>query len=117
MANKIIWFDIPVTDLARAVQFYTNVLDMKIEEDFPGVAVFAHEGDEVAGCLFTSENAQPSAGGVLIYFNVNGRLQEAADAVEKFGGKIEQPPHEIGSFGQRAVVIDSEGNRIALHSE
>lgn len=117
MAHKIIWFDIPVRDMARAVGFYTNVLDMKIEEEFPGVAVFAHEADEVAGCLFTSDDADPSTGGVLVYFNVNGRLQEAVDRVEDFGGLIEQAPHEIGSFGQRAVVIDSEGNRIALHSE
>ena len=36
--------------------------------------------------------------------------------VEDFGGNIEQGAHEIGNFGQRALVIDSEGNRIALHS-
>jgi predicted enzyme related to lactoylglutathione lyase len=90
---------------------------MEIEEEFPGVAVFSHEADEVAGCLFASEDAEPSTGGVLVYFNVSGRLQEAVDMVEDFGGIIEETVHEIGTFGQRAVVIDSEGNRIALHSE
>jgi|TARA_B110000305_G_scaffold223785_1_gene268641 predicted enzyme related to lactoylglutathione lyase len=117
MAHKINWFDIPVTDMERAVGFYTNVLDLSIAEEFPGVSVFSHEGDEVAGCLFTSEDAKPSTNGILVYFNVDGRLQEAVDMVEDFGGIIEQGPHEIGTFGQRALIIDSEGNRIALHSE
>ena len=117
MAHKIVWFDIPVIDLDRAVGFYINVLDVKIEEEFPGVAVFAHESGEVAGCLFTSDDAEPSVSGILVYFNVNNRLKEAVDMVEDFGGIIEQGPHEIGTFGQRAVVIDSEGNRIALHSD
>jgi predicted enzyme related to lactoylglutathione lyase len=117
MANKVVWFDVPVTDLDRAVGFYTNVLDVKIEEEFRGVAVFTHEDNEVVGCLFTSDDAEPSLAGILVYFNVNGRLQEAVDMVDDFGGIIEQGPHEIGNFGQRAVIIDSEGNRIALHSE
>ena len=117
MANKVVWFDVPANDLERAVGFYTNVLDMKIEEEFPGVAVFSHEDNEVAGCIFTSDDAEASTAGILVYFNVNGRLQEAVDMVDDFGGIIEQGPHEIGNFGQRAVVIDSEGNRIALHSE
>ncbi|MBT5484432.1 MAG: VOC family protein [Gammaproteobacteria bacterium] len=116
MAHKINWFDIPVTDMERAVGFYTNVLDLGIAEEFPGVSVFSHEEDEVAGCLFTSEDAKPSTNGILVYFNVDGRLQEAVDMVEDFGGNIEQGAHEIGNFGQRALVIDSEGNRIALHS-
>lgn len=117
MAHKIDWFDMPVRDLERAIGFYSNVMEMDIEEEFPGVGVFSHEDNEIAGCLFTSEDAEPSISGVLLYFNVNGRLQEAVDMVEDFGGIIEQGPHDIGSFGQRALVLDSEGNRIALHSD
>ncbi|MFQ5597948.1 MAG: VOC family protein [Nitrospiria bacterium] len=116
MPNRIVWFDLPVRDLNRAIQFYSEVLDAEIKEDFPGVAVIAHKKDAVSGCLFLSESQQPSKEGTLIYFNVQGRLAAAVDAVKKNGGQVEQPPHEMGPFGNRAIVIDSEGNRIALHS-
>jgi len=53
----------------------------------------------------------------MVYLNANGRLQEAVDMVEQYGGKVEQPPHAIGDFGLRAMITDSEGNHIALHSE
>jgi hypothetical protein len=78
-------------------------------------AAFAHENG-VGGCLFASPEAQPSAQGPLIYLNCQGRLDEAAAAVEPNGGKILQPKHQIGPYGFRVLVLDSEGNRIALHS-
>ena len=53
----------------------------------------------------------------MIYLNVNGRLDDAIAAVAAHGGKVIQPKHEIGPFGFRAIVLDSEGNRIALHSD
>lgn len=117
MAHKIVWLDIPVTDLERAKAFYSNVLAIEVEEEFPGVAVFAHEGDEVAGCLFKSDTPPSGGMGPMVYLNATGRLQEAVDLVEQFGGKVEQQPHSIGGFGSRAMVLDSEGNHIALHSE
>lgn len=54
--------------------------------------------------------------GPLIYFNANGQLPEAVAQVEPQGGRIEQPIHTIGPHGQRAIEIDRECNRIALHS-
>ncbi len=117
MANRIVWFDVPATDLGRAMNFYTKVLDVEITEEFPDVAVMSHGQGEVAGCLFKSEEIQPSDQGTLLYFNVDGRLDAAVAAVEECGGSVKEPPHPIGEFGHRAIVIDSEGNRIALHSE
>ncbi len=117
MAHQIVWFDIPVKDLNRAIQFYSSVLDVEIKEEFSGVAPIAHGPGEVAGCLYQSDDDQPSASGPLLYFNVNGRLDAAVDAVEKSGGTVVEPKHSIGNYGFRAKVIDSEGNRIALHSE
>jgi uncharacterized protein len=75
-----------------------------------------HKDGEAAGCLFTSDTVKPSADGPLVYLNVHGRLDEAVEAVEPSGGKILEPKTPIGPFGFRAVVLDSEGNRIALHS-
>jgi uncharacterized protein len=116
--NRIVWCDIPGKDLDRAIQFYSAVLGETIEKQtMPGMefAAFAHENG-VGGCLFAGGEAQPSAQGPLIYLNCQGRLDEAAAAVVPNGGKILQPRHQIGPYGFRVVVLDSEGNRIALHS-
>lgn len=117
MTNRIVWFDVPALDLERAMNFYSKVLAVDISEEFPGVAVMSHGQGEVAGCVFKSEEIQPSDQGTLLYFNVDGRLDAAVAAVKECGGTIKEATHPIGEFGHRAIVIDSEGNRIALHSE
>lgn len=119
MGHHVVWFDIPVLDLDRATQFYSLVMDIQIDRygDNVPVAVLAHGSEEVAGCLFTSEDARPSEHGPLLYFDVNGRLDEAVGMVEQLGGKILEPPHSIPPHGHRAIILDSEGNRICLHSE
>jgi hypothetical protein len=116
--NRIVWCDIPAKTLDRAIKFYSAVLGEKIEKQtMPGMefAAFAHENG-VGGCLFAGAESQPSAQGPLIYLNCQGRLDAAAAVVEPNGGKILQPKHQIGPYGFRVVVLDSEGNRIALHS-
>jgi hypothetical protein len=70
----------------------------------------------VAGCLVPQENFQPLPISTLIYFNVDGRMNQAVDAVKNNGGNVIKEPHSIGPHGQRAIVQDSEGNYIALHS-
>ena len=87
MANRIVWFDVPVTDLSRATEFYSNVLDISVEEAH-GVGVLEHSGSDVAGCLYESDDDKPSDSGLLLYFNVSGRLDEATKATEQYGGKI-----------------------------
>jgi predicted enzyme related to lactoylglutathione lyase len=119
MANQIVWFDIPAVDLDRAIRFYSAVLGQSIhKEEFPGggMGVLPHEGGEVGGCIFASEGVTPSDKGPLIYFNASGRLDEAMAAVEPSGGKVLEPKHSIGPHGFRGIVLDSEGNRVALHS-
>lgn len=119
MANPIVWCDIPVLDLDRAVRFYTAVLgqDVKKHENAGVVmGVLPHDDGEVGGCLLSSD-AKPADQGVMIYLNVDGRLDDAIGAAAAHGGKVVQPKHQIGPFGFRAIVIDSEGNRIALHSD
>lgn len=117
LSHKIAWFDVPVLDLKRAMTFYRKVLSCDIREEFEGVAVLQHNDDEVAGCLTLDKRIKPTQDGVLIYYNVNGRLSEAVDEVAVNGGKVLQSKHSIGPFGFRAIVLDSEGNRIALHSQ
>ncbi len=119
MPNQVVWFDIPVADLDRAMRFYSKVLAREIKKENPGMpmGVFSHGPTDVAGCLYKSDEIKPSDQGPLLYFNVSGRLDEAVQLTPEHGGKVIKPKHQIGPHGYRAIVIDSEGNRIALHSE
>jgi predicted enzyme related to lactoylglutathione lyase len=119
MANHIVWVDIPVLKLDRAIRFYSAVIGSQVEKQvYPGMTIgsFPHKDGEAAGCLYMSETVKPSADGPLVYLNVHGRIDEAIEAVEPSGGKVLQQKESIGPFGFRAVVLDTEGNRIALHS-
>ena len=91
----------------------------QVKRDSPDmpIGVLAHAEGEVAGCLFRADDQRPSERGPLLYFNVDGRLEEAVAAAVEQGGRVLKPPHAIGAFGHRAIVLDSEGNRIALHSQ
>src|SRR5713226_8576045 len=121
MANQIVWCDIPVLDLDRAAKFYSAVLGAQVKkEQFPGgmtIGLLPHTDGEVGGCLFTSDDEKPSDKGLLIYLNASGRLDAAIDAVVPNGGKVIKPKHPIGPYGHRAIILDSEGNRVALHSD
>ena len=119
MANLLVWTDIPVMDLDRAMRFYGAVLDRGLTRESGGgftFAFFEHEGPEVGGCLVPDPDNPPSRTGPLLYLNVDGRMAAAVAAVEPHGGHVLEPPHAIGPHGWRAVILDSEGNRVALHS-
>lgn len=116
--NRAVWFDIPVADLDRAATFYRAVLGVGVDKESYGDMAFCvidHQ-DGNGGCLVLNK-AEIAAGGVLIYLNVNGRIRIAVGEVVPHGGSIVQDTHSIGPHGFRAIVLDSEGNRIALHSE
>lgn len=119
MTHRIGWFDIPVNDLGRATQFYGCVLDIEFEDIGPDVpvSVMKHGPGDVAGCLFKADGHEPSAQGALLYFSVEGRINDAVNLVESAGGSVLETVRSIGPHGYRAVILDSEGNRIALHSE
>lgn len=120
MSNRVVWVDIPVTDLDRAIAFYARVLGTPVaREGGPGFAfgLLPHSDGDVGGCLYVSgpENA-PSRMGPLVYLNVEGRLPLAVEAVPAMGGQVLKGVHEIGPHGFCAIVLDSEGNKIALHA-
>lgn len=121
MANSIVWVDIPVKNLDRAMRFYAAVLDLAIKkEEFPTltIALVPQGQGEVGVCLFpyAEDEHEPSRHGPLIYLNCEGRLAEALEEVDRCGGDIIKGRHSIGGMGWRAIVVDPEGNRIALHS-
>jgi hypothetical protein len=116
--NRAVWFDIPVADLERAASFYRAVLAIQMHrEQFQGTAfyVLEHEAGN-GGCLVVSPS-EVSAAGILVYLNVDGRIRDAVRQTQHYGGRIIEPVRPIGPHGFRAVVLDCEGNRIALHSQ
>ena len=116
--NRLVWFDIPVADLERATAFYRGVLGVGVHvETTPGYsfAVLEHK-DGNGGCLVPKAGEISANAGILVYLNVNGRMRDAVRHVETLGGRIVEPPRSMGPHGFRAIVVDSEGNRIALHA-
>jgi uncharacterized protein len=124
MNNAISWFEIPTTDIDRAATFYETIFGIKLNPlDLPNIKMRMFPLDDmmtqVGGALVKSDGFhKPSAtDGPLVYLNGNPDLQNVLDKVEAAGGKIMVPKTVISSeYGSMAVFIDTEGNRIALHS-
>ena len=123
-ADTLCWTDIPVTNLDRAIKFYSAVLGKEVRrlsENRMEYGLLPHEEQNASGCLVVRGDSggvdnRPSANGPLIYLSVEGRLDEAVETARKNGGKVLRARQKIGEHGFRAVIIDSEGNRIALHT-
>jgi predicted enzyme related to lactoylglutathione lyase len=116
------WFEIPVNDMNRAKLFYEAVFKVEIREvDFGGLKMGWFPDNDGAygatGTLIKQETYIPSEEGTLVYFmsdDVNNELNR----VEAAGGKVYQKKTKISDeHGFMGVFIDSEGNRVALHSQ
>ena len=124
MNNAISWFEIPATDLSRATIFYETIFGIKLNPlDLPNIRMRMFPLDDmmtgVGGAVVDSGGFhKPSAtDGPLIYLNGNPDVQHVLDKVETAGGKIMVPKTQISpEYGYMAVTLDTEGNRIALHS-
>ncbi len=122
MKDAIAWFEIPVTDFARAQKFYAAVTGREVKSmPMPGIEYgvleYDHPGGGVGGGIVKMEGFEPSASGPLLYLPGGEDLTEALARVEPAGGKVILPKTDIGENGFMAHFMDTEGNRIALHSE
>jgi predicted enzyme related to lactoylglutathione lyase len=118
--NTFCWADVPVTNLDRAISFYSAVLGSPVKKESAFGMEFGllpHFESNVSGCLVVGKDYQPSRSGPMVYFSVEGRLDDAITLAREQGGKILQEKHQIGPHGFRAIIVDSEGNRVALHSQ
>jgi predicted enzyme related to lactoylglutathione lyase len=114
----VTWFEIPVVDLDRAIDFYEHVLEVELERtviDGHPMALFPDPDDDggASGSLATGDSYIPSLDGSRVYFrviDVAATLQRAIDR----GGRELYPVTDIGAPGLVAEFQDSEGNRIAL---
>ena len=120
MKSFVSIFEIPATEISRAINFYQIILDIKIEKmDMPEMqmGIFPYEGQMVTGVIIKAEGYKPSADGVTIYLNGGDNLQIILEKVEKNGGKIITPKTlHADESGYFAIFLDSEGNKIGLHS-
>lgn len=124
MQNAISWFEIPTTDINRAQQFYETIFDITMMPmDMPNIKMRMFPLDDmmtqVGGALVDSGGFHKSSAtdGPLIYLNGNPDVQNILDKVVAAGGSIMVPKTEISpDYGFMAVFIDTEGNRVALHS-
>ena len=120
--NPVGWFEIYVQDMDRAKKFYEAVLRvelMKLESPDPEIEMQAFpmnmEGGGASGALAKMEGCLSGGMGTLIYFSCEDCANEAS-RVEAAGGKICKPKMSIGQYGFIALVTDTEGNMIGLHS-
>lgn len=115
------WFEVAVTDFERAKKFYETILDIKMEtQGMEGyqMAMFPMNDGKPTGCLSKGEGCVPSTDGTLIYLNGNPDLATILGRVEKAGGKIIVPKTPITpEYGFFAHFLDTEGNKIGLHSD
>ncbi len=124
MNNAISWFEIPATDLQRAQTFYESIFDVSlIPMDMPNIKMRMFPIDDpmngIGGAVVDGGGFhKPSAtDGTLVYLNGNPDVQIVLDKVIAAGGTIMVPKTEISpEYGFMAVIMDTEGNRIGLHS-
>lgn len=120
--NAINWFEIAVTDIARAKKFYETILEIEMTPmEMMGMkmAMFPYDGSKgaVGGALVQSEMHTPSATGAVIYLNANPDLDLVFNRIEKAGGKTSMPKTLIDkNTGYMAFFTDTEGNTVGLHS-
>ena len=121
MRNPVSYFEIPVTNIDRAVAFYEVVFATSFERttiDDLDMALFPSKenGDGISGALVRGESYTPSKKGPRIYFSVDS-IDLILSRVVANSGTVAYPKTAIGKLGWVAEFIDSEGNQIALHSD
>lgn len=121
MKNMINWFEIPVTDFERGKKFYETIFEVTMSmTEIQGykMAFFPAEEGQVSGAICYGEGYIPSGAGSLLYLNASPDLNIVLDKTAQAGGRIIVPKTLIGEdMGYYAFIVDTEGNRIALHSE
>lgn len=121
MANNAVgWFEIYVQDMARARSFYEATLALRLEQlDVPDIEMWAFpmspDGSGASGALVKMEGMPSGGNSTLVYFSCEDCAVEAG-RVSAAGGNVFKDKFSIGQYGFIALVHDTEGNMIGLHS-
>ena len=121
-SNPVVWFEIYVQDMQRAKAFYEKMLGVKLEKlDSPDPQIemysfpMQQDGAGAAGALAKMKDVPSGGMGTLVYFTCEDCAVEAKRASSS-GGKLVKDKFSIGQYGHIAMVLDTEGNTIGLHS-
>ncbi|MGM5470177.1 VOC family protein [Flavobacteriaceae bacterium LMO-SS05] len=118
--NYVSWFEIPATDFHQAVHFYNHIFGIEMEQNITEVNAMAFfpATSGIGGAVIAGPGSIPSDTGPLIYLNGGKDLNTVLHKVEEAGGRIVMPKTLIGEdAGFFAIFIDSQGNKLALHSK
>ena len=121
MRHVLNWFEIPVDDIDRAQRFYETLLGQSLRREEMGpqsLAVFPYDEGSVGGALLSSPHPPaPSSDGMVAYLNAGPSLDIVLSRADELGAEVLLPalqlPRDIGFIAQ---IVDSEGNRVGLHS-
>lgn len=118
--NAINWFEIFAADLDRARAFYETILQDKLVDAAMGeccMAIFPYDNmNGTGGALTKMEGCEPGSGGSLVYLNVEGDLDGVISRIPAAGGKVIRDRMAIPPHGFIAILQDTEGNQVGLHS-
>jgi len=119
-SNPVVYFEIPVTDIDRAINFYKAVFHFDFEKEIidnneMALFPFTAGNSGISGALAKGEIYKPTKDGVVIYFKTNS-IDETLQLAKLNGGNVLYPKTDNG-IGFVAEFQDSEGNRIAIHQD
>lgn len=118
--DYVTWFEIPALDFERAVKFYEGLYEFEMETTSINgyqMAFFPSESG-IGGAIIAGEGSAPSDKGPLVYLNAGKRLEAMISKIEDAGGRILLDKTKINdTAGDFALFIDTEGNKLALHSK
>lgn len=117
--NYVSWFEIPAYNFERAVAFYNEIYSMQMEVTETNgyrVAYFPSKKG-IGGAIVCGDGCVPSNTGPLLYLNGGKDLEDVLSKIEDAGGRVVLPKSFISEdAGYFSLFIDTEGNRLALHS-
>lgn len=120
MSSKTInWFEIPVSNMQRAINFYENTLSITFSimvMEGLKLAMFPAGDEQTGGALVEGAGYIPSKEGSIVYLNADERMDDILARVTEAGGNVILNKMSIGEFGFVGRFEDSEGNTVALHS-
>ncbi|MBS1143796.1 MAG: hypothetical protein H6R14_1202 [Proteobacteria bacterium] len=120
MHNPVGWFEIYVQDMARAKAFYEAVFEVSLTRlENPELEMWAFpmqpEGYGASGALVKFPGCESGDNSVIVYFSSPDCTIQVARA-KAAGGIIHRDKMSIGQYGYIALIVDTEGSMIGLHS-
>jgi len=115
VSGTVVWFDLRVSEFAKAEDFYGKLFGWQFQELFPGYKMISNQGKGIGG-LSREQSANKENQGTMMYFQVES-LRDSFNQALALGAREELIPTDIPGFGSYAIVRDLDNNQIALFSE